>query len=914
MYTNLRSIMNKEKKDELLLRMTIGRVDILAVTESWTHPEIGDAEINIEGYKVFRRDRTKTKGGGVLIYVSEKIVAYSVGEDSQCETLWVEVKAVGGTLKFGVCYKSPNAKEEEVEKLFQDIEKHSTGDTIIMGDFNYPDINWVAGNSTGDGANKFMELIQDCFLHQHVFVPTRGGAILDLVLSTEQNLVQELRVECPVANSDHNVIMFMVPAGAKIETRENTVYNYHKADYETINNKLKLDRVNENALSTNEQWNIFKKQLLDCRTEFVPIRKPRKGKYAPWMKNGIRKGIKKREKLWKHYMQNPTYDRKIAYTKKRNEVCAAMRKAKFDFECKLAENIKEDPKSFYAYVRTKSRARVGIGPLKDKNGKIVEDAEGMTQILNKYFASVFTRENLDNIPEIEPPGETGLSDIEINNERVAKAIKDMKMNKAAGPDELVSTFIKGTQESINEQLVNLFVQSMENGEIPEDWKTANVTAIFKKGARGDPGNYRPVSLTSNVCKVFERLIKEDIVNYLEKNKIIGNSQHGFRHKKSCLTNLLEFTEKVAEKLDSGEPVDVIYLDFQKAFDKVPHERLLSKLKAIGINGKLLRWIRQWLTGRKQRVVINGVMSDWQEVLSGIPQGSILGPLLFIIFINDIDQGITSKILKFADDTKLLGGVKSEEDLESLRKDLNRLYDWSEKWQMKFNLDKCKVMHIGYKNGEADYVIGGKTLGKVSEEKDLGVIISKEFKVANQCSKAASKGNQILGLINRTITCKKKKVILNLYKSLVRPHLEYCIQAWRPHLAKDIEILERVQRRATRMIEECKGRSYEERLGITGLTNLETRRTRADMLEVFKILTGKEGLEEETFFTRGKGVTRGHSMKLYKENCRKDVLKFSFGNRVVNTWNKLPEQVVNCESINSFKRNIDKLLRKNGGTL
>ena len=222
---------------------------------------------------------------------------------------------------------------------------------------------------------------------------------------------------------------------------------------------------------------------------------------------------------------------------------------------------------------------------------------------------------------------------------------------------------------------------------------------------------------------------------------------------------------MAEKLDSGETVDVIYLDFQKAFDKVPHERLLSKLKAIGINGNLLRWIRQWLTGRKQRVVINGVMSDWQEVLSGIPQGSILGPLLFIIFINDIDQDITSKILKFADDTKLLGGVKSQEDIEALRTDLNRLYEWSEKWQMKFNLDKCMVMHMGYKNGEADYVIGGKILGKVSEEKDLGVIISKEFKVANQCSKAASKGNQILGLINRTITCKKKKSNIELVQVL-----------------------------------------------------------------------------------------------------------------------------------------------------
>jgi len=286
--------------------------------------------------------------------------------------------------------------------------------------------------------------------------------------------------------------------------------------------------------------------------------------------------------------------------------------------------------------------------------------------------------------------------------------------------------------------------------------------------------------------------------------------------------------------------------------------------------------------------------------------------LFIIFINDIDQDIRNKILKFADDTKLIGIAKSNRDIETLRNDLNSLFEWSEKWQMKFNLDKCLVMHIGSKNMEAQYSMGGKTLSKVIEEKDLGVIISKDFKVANQCNKAAAKGNQILGLINRTISCKKKKVILNLYKSLVRPHLEYCIQAWRPHLAKDVDILERVQRRATRMIEECKGRPYEERLGITGLTNLETRRTRADMLEVFKILSGREGLEEGTFFTRRKGVTRGHSLKLYKENCKRDVLKFSFGNRIINKWNKLPEHVINCGSINSFKSNIDKFLRINGG--
>jgi hypothetical protein len=411
---------------------------------------------------------------------------------------------------------------------------------------------------------------------------------------------------------------------------------------------------------------------------------------------------------------------------------------------------------------------------------------------------------------------------------------------------------------------------------------------------------------------MERIIKDDIVNFLEKNQLIFNSQHGFRNKRSCLTNLLEFVEHVAEELDKGEPVDVIYLDFQKAFDKVPHKRLLEKLRAIGIRGRLLNWIKQWLSGRKQRVVVKGKTSNWKDVRSGVPQGSILGPLLFIIFINDIDLGIKNRILKFADDTKIFGKVGTDKEIASLRDDLQRLFDWSESWQMQFNIEKCKIMHIGSKNKQAKYTIEGKELASTDEEKDLGVIFTKGFKVANQCAKAAAKGNQILGLINRTITCKKQKVMLKLYKFLVRPHLEYCIQVWRPHLVKDIEVLEKVQRRATRMIDECKNRTYEERLKITGLTDLETRRTRADMLEVFKILNGIEGVQSSTFFKRREGVTRGHSLKLFKPGCQKDVLKFSFGHRSVEKWNKLPQYVVNSTTVNGFKRNIDNFLRNNGG--
>jgi ribonucleases P/MRP protein subunit RPP40 len=345
---------------------------------------------------------------------------------------------------------------------------------------------------------------------------------------------------------------------------------------------------------------------------------------------------------------------------------------------------------------------------------------------------------------------------------------------------------------------------------------------------------------------------------------------------------------------------------------------------VGIKGNLLNWIGAWLSDRKQRVVINGYVSGWEKVYSGVPQGSVLGPILFTIFINDLDEDIVNRILKFADDTKLIGKAHSQQDIDSIRKDLDKLTLWAEQWQMGFNVDKCKIMHLGSKNRQVVYNMGGRDLNVVNEEKDLGVVVCSNFKVANQCATAARKGYQTLGLISRTFISKKKGIISMLYKSLVRPHLDYCIQAWRPHLQKDINVLERVQRRATRMVEECKGLDYEERLKVMNLTTLETRRERADLIEVFKILNGLEGLSEEDFFVRNSSVTagsmssgtstRGNSFKLYKKGVKLDVAKYSFANRVVNNWNKLPDTVVKAETVNAFKGRLDKFLLHTRGSL
>ena len=204
----------------------------------------------------------------------------------------------------------------------------------------------------------------------------------------------------------------------------------------------------------------------------------------------------------------------------------------------------------------------------------------------------------------------------------------------------------------------MFNLSLEEGIVPLEWKEANIIPLFKKGSRNKSENYRPVSLTSVICKLLERLIKD---HFLVKNKLINPSQHGFLKARSCLTNMLCFLEDVTKWLDEGSPVDIIYLDLKKAFDKVPHQRLLLKLKAHGIGNGMINWIEKWLIGRRQRVVVDGEVSNWKAVLSGVPQGSVLGPILFLIYINDLDDDITSKVLKFADDTKVFRKIKSDAD-------------------------------------------------------------------------------------------------------------------------------------------------------------------------------------------------------------------------------------------------------------
>ena len=443
--------------------------------------------------------------------------------------------------------------------------------------------------------------------------------------------------------------------------------------------------------------------------------------------------------------------------------------------------------------------------------------------------------------------------------------------------------------------------------------------IHKGGNRGSPANYRPVSLTSHLIKIFEKIIRKRIVEYMDERKLFNHTQHGFRAGRSSLSQLLAHFDKVLTYLEQGFNVDTIYLDFSKAFDKVDHLILMQKLKKIGIGGKIASWIHSYLFHRKQVVVVNGIKSDSTEVVSGVPQGSVLGPLLFIIMLMDIDKSINSSFLSgFADDTRISREIESLADTFKLQNDLNSVYKWAQQNNAEFN--DTKFEHLPYgKNNDlkevAVYLTGeGRRIATKTQTKDLGVIMQTNCSFSDHIKNVVSVTKDLSAWCLRTFNSRSPELMITLWKQLIVPKLDYCSQLWSPHNSKvDTQEIEMTQRSFIRRIEGMSNYSYWDQLKRLKMYSLERRRERYIITYVWYIV---EGLVPNFDGSRRKLTTKWHPrhgrkciVPIIRRSGYTDIIASTLPVHGVKLFNVMPKKLRNLTgcSKETFKKLLNDIL-------
>ena len=940
-------------------------IHLAAIAESKPkHGEIPPKEcLNIGGYELFQSEHYYDNDTrGVVIYAHEDLNASVVKCDmnnSFKDSIWIKIPTSSEDLLVGCVYRS--GTREKAQILDDDLNSMIKNMTLnagyrsvlILGDFNYPQINWcpepvivTEHRDVNHPEYKFVDTITESMLHQHVNLPTRDregqqSKTDDLIFTSDIDLICNLEHIGHLGASDHQILMFETSSMLQHkEYKPHTRFKYHQANLDEFRSQMNKDWETLMRNKTAEEaYDLFLQEYNSACNNHIPkekVHRNNKLNKPIWMKQATLNLIRTKKRNHIRYLNTKTLADKEAYKISRNQVTAATRRDRLCFERNISKRIRTNNKLFWRYVNSQRQSKTSIPDLQRPDGSMASSDIEKAEILNNQFVSVFTKEDTSNIPEFDPhPVTSNLNTIQITPEIVKKKLNKLRTDKSCGPDGVHPLLLNKLADTMSIPLALIYQISITSGQVPSIWKDGVVTALFKKGKKSDPANYRAITLTSVVCKVLERIFVELLVKHLKKNNLQNKQQHGFTMKKSTVTNLIEALNIWSEALSHNLPVDIIYLDYEKAFDKVPHERLLLQLAKFGITGDALNWIKDYLNNRTQKVRVNGSYSKTSSVLSGVPQGSVLGPALFLIFVADVTHIIENFISLYADDSKLFSYIldsdSNQHTQDSLQKDINQLCQWSDKMQMSFNVDKCHILHMGQRNTHYDYSLPKMSnikqtssyccydytfhsMKKVSNEKDLGVTIDDKLNFKLHISQKISKANSMIFLIKHYFHFLDAEMFKHLYKSLVRPHIEYASPVWSPITKEDIKRIESVQRRATKLVPELSQLSYTDRLIALKLPTLEFRRTRQDLILLYNYIQQDILLDPSTnckicrnnpsMLTPVTSGTRGHPYRFAIMRHPSTRNRF-FTSRVLPLWNKLSTTTVTANSLNSFKSGLRK---------
>ena len=897
---------------DLKSSISLSNPDIVAICETWIqddplNPKFYPSECaQIPGYNFYRYDNAGAVRGGICLYVKPHLdggickkmnKSAAIFEESAWH--WLNVKTSldkFDKLLFGCIYRKGSSTDQNngnLNKIIGDACKLS-GLVSICGDFNFPLIDWdipLSHKLDPSTEDYYTETIADNCLTQHVsgFTRKRGTdtpSKLDLLFTDMHQVIDKPKILEPYGKSDHALITWSSTfkcSQLSTPISDNPKPNYYKGHYNRMRgdlNEIDWKEAFDNCDDVDKMVQKLEDTIQDMVSKHVPMKSKNKRSTnnAPWVDFRTLKALRKKHHAWKRFQLTKSHERYMEYVKRRNKATKKLRKAKKTFEKKIAKECKHNPKAFYSYANSHKKASTNFIRLKkSSDGSFTLNDKDTADELNAYFQSVFINDEDEDtsMPHIAGTTKPYMGDIHVTMDQVRELLGKVDPNKSAGDDGIHPRVLKECGNELSEPIYMIFKASLDSGTFPNSWKTATITPIYKSEERSSAENYRPISITSQVGKVLEKIVRKEIMAHIVDNDLLSQHQHGFCDKRSCMTNLIDTLEDITSMVDDGLPVDEVFLDFRKAFDKVSHRRLLYKLlHQMGINSTLLNWIASFLSERKQRVKVNNSFSSWAPVTSGVPQGSVLGPLLFVVFINDLPSVIKTNCKLFADDSKIYGKVEHEEDQLILQDDLDACYKWARDWKMTFHPKKSKVMHIGNKNKRYLYLLGNNLIAETKSETDLGIQVSDNLCWSEHVAKCAKKANRVLGMIKHTFTHMDKDMFISLYQTLIRPHMEYCPQVWNPHLQKDINILEKVQRRATKIVPGLEDLPYDQRLKILNLYPLEERRIRGDMICIWKMFNGQIDIDCNRLLPINDGCrsTRSHAFQILGKVCKNNTRK------------------------------------------
>ena len=913
--------------------------DIIFVTETWLSAAISNGLIDPSlRYNILRRDRSGSAGGGVCIAVTKRISYTEVTTVADVELLAIDVIVRRCKYRFIVVYRPPCRDalgKLYAYKLTEQLTALSkvSWPIFIVGDFNCPRISWGSFTAPSDGIE---DLILDFTLQngfsQLVNEPTRLENILDLILCNEPLLVTGLSVESPIGNSDHASVEFCVSNSScsdyfasthYIQDTVNRVYKWKDADYDSMRSYLSgvdWQSLFSFNLTVDSLWSAFCDILQSAIDLYVPFYTVSSSKFSVnrtklrKYPRVIRKAIARKRCLWRCHRHDLADENLWRQYKAAHSEC---RKLIREYELKRETEVVEANNlgKFYRFVNNKMACKTGVATLRDADQNAVIDDQDKANLLNRFFASVCTVDDgncLDVVREV--PDDVCLNSIDFSPEYILRAMRKMKNKTSSGPDGFSPTLVKNIGSCLVYPLNFIYTSFMSVGKVPMAWKVSIVTPIYKSGLASDPGNYRPIALTSIFSKLMERIISAQILEYCRKHCLISEQQHGFLSKRSTTTNLLDCLNDWTCALMNRHSVAVAYIDFQKAFDSVCHAKLFLRLESLGISDNLLDWFKSFLSNRQQSTRVGDAISDILPLTSGVIQGSCLGPVLFVLYVNSILQVLSHnvKCSLFADDVKLYTALKFEHDIENLQTSIDQIVSWSSKWQLPISVRKCSLLICGNSvryNEDAFCSINGTIINQVDEVKDLGVIVDSSLKFNSHINCMVAKAHARAHLIRKCFVSRNSNILMKAFNAYVRPLLEYASPVWSPHYRYQIDKIEAVQRRFTKRLHGLNDLDYTTRLNLLGLSSLEKRRIIHDLVLAYKIIFGLIDVQSSKYFslrTTVSTVTRGNQYKVVVNNCRVNTRKYYFSERIGPVWNSLPPSVVNFSNLSTFKRTVNNV--------